>query len=233
LLKGIPYPDGYFDVVYHNNVLEHFQKNDAIKLIEESFRVLKKGGVTRVVVPDLENIARSYLLYLDQALQGNRMAELNYDWMMLELYDQVVRTSVGGEMLRYLTRDELPNKEFIYERCGNVVKDIRMSNDAQGVTAINKGKITWSYFLNGIRYGLTSLLGKSFSIGQFRIKGEIHQWMYDRFSLGRLLTNAGFEDIQITSPLKSIIPDWNRYALDAKDGEIHAPTALYVEAIKH
>src|ERR1700743_2591931 len=60
LLKGIPFDDSSFEVVYHSHVLEHFQKRDAVKFIDECYRVLKPGGTIRVVIPDLEQIVTHY-----------------------------------------------------------------------------------------------------------------------------------------------------------------------------
>ena len=53
---GIPFPDSSFDVVYHSHVLEHFPKAKARRFIAECVRVLKPGGILRVVVPDLEDL---------------------------------------------------------------------------------------------------------------------------------------------------------------------------------
>ena len=64
LLKGIPFSDNHFEVVYHAQVLEHSPKDDAPGFIKECFRVLKPGGVIRIVVPDLEGIVTEYLKYL-------------------------------------------------------------------------------------------------------------------------------------------------------------------------
>src|SRR6185437_7104009 len=41
LQKGIPFPDGTFDVVYHSHVLEHFPKQFAPSFLRECHRVLK------------------------------------------------------------------------------------------------------------------------------------------------------------------------------------------------
>lgn len=41
LKQGIPYPDNYFDVVYHSHVLEHFPKDAAETFIRECDRVLR------------------------------------------------------------------------------------------------------------------------------------------------------------------------------------------------
>jgi len=50
LRKGIPYSGATFDVVYHSHLLEHFAKESAQIFLRECFRVLKSGGVMRVVV---------------------------------------------------------------------------------------------------------------------------------------------------------------------------------------
>jgi ubiquinone/menaquinone biosynthesis C-methylase UbiE len=48
--ESIPYPDNFFDLVYSNNVLEH--TNDPPRVIAESIRVLKPGGVMCHNVPN-------------------------------------------------------------------------------------------------------------------------------------------------------------------------------------
>ncbi len=69
-------------------------------------------------------------------------------------------------------------------------------------------------------------------IGSFRLGGEIHMWMYDQFSLSRLLREAGFKDIAVKNPYKSSIPQWDKYELDVKDGMVFDPTSLFMEARK-
>ncbi len=118
LRRGVPFPDEEFDVVYHSHVLEHFSKSQGSAFLRECFRVLKPGGTVRVAVPDLEGIARAYLRTLEHAAGGHERARHDYEWMMLELYDQTVRESSGGCMATYMGRDELPNKEFVVARVG-------------------------------------------------------------------------------------------------------------------
>ncbi len=47
----LPFRDETFDVVFHQGLLEHFQKPDAINLLKENVRVLKRGGILLVDVP--------------------------------------------------------------------------------------------------------------------------------------------------------------------------------------
>jgi hypothetical protein len=69
-------------------------------------------------------------------------------------------------------------------------------------------------------------------IGKFRNSGEIHQWMYDRYSLNKLLFNAGFQNITIKSAFQSQVPNWNKYQLDVKDGIVLKPDSIFIEGIK-
>lgn len=54
LAKGIPFPDGSVDVVYHSHLLEHLDRDVAERFLREVQRVLRLGGIQRIVVPDLE-----------------------------------------------------------------------------------------------------------------------------------------------------------------------------------
>ena len=79
------------------------------------------------------------------------------------------------------------------------------------------------------------LLGKdyqAYQTGVFRSQGEIHQWMYDRYSLKRMLEQVGFKDVQIKAAFVSQINDWEKYNLDGSNGIVRKPDSLFVEAIK-
>ena len=69
---------------------------------------------------------------------------------------------------------------------------------------------------------------KYYTTGRFRFGGEIHQWMYDRYSLGRLLEKVGFNDIVVRSADTSYIDNWKDYKLD----DTSENASLFIEAIK-
>ncbi len=48
---SLPFKDNSIDIVFHQGLLEHFREADAKKLLEENVRVLKKGGLLLVDVP--------------------------------------------------------------------------------------------------------------------------------------------------------------------------------------
>lgn len=59
LVYGLPFSDNSIDYIYSSHLLEHLFKDDATKLMKEAYRVLKKGGVIRIAVPDLEHMPDS------------------------------------------------------------------------------------------------------------------------------------------------------------------------------
>jgi predicted SAM-dependent methyltransferase len=232
LLRGLPYEDGRFDVVYHSQVLEHIPKDKALAFMRECFRVLAPGGTLRVVVPDLENIAREYLRQLHANLAGpDAMARANYDWIMLELYDQAVRHHSGGAMAEFLARPDLINGAYIVGRAGHVPK--RLIEGGVGPrrrVPLRAGAAKLARrCLDRLRRAVQS---RSAQIGAFRLGGEIHLWMYDRYSLSNLLAQAGFEQLTVCSAGTSRIPAWPSYELDIKDGQVFDPASLFMEATR-
>ncbi len=59
--KGLPLASQSVDRVYCSHVLEHLALDDCRAALRETFRVLKPGGVFRLVLPDLEAQTRAYL----------------------------------------------------------------------------------------------------------------------------------------------------------------------------
>ncbi len=239
LIKGIPFPDNTFDVVYHSQVLEHIPKEQAPAFIKECFRVLKPGGIIRVVVPDLENIVDEYKKFLNKNIENpDEQSEANYDWIMLEMYDQTVRNHSGGQMREFLRQPQVINEKYVIDRTGFITRNIR-SNYVNGNTGMSKYKKAFSslfFFKKAVRLALqkvkhTVSSGKS-NIGTFRVGGEVHMWMYDRYSLSRLLKSCGFTEVVVKSPFESSIPNWADYELDVKDNMVYDPTSLFVEAKK-
>ena len=79
------------------------------------------------------------------------------------------------------------------------------------------------------------LLGKEsplYEVARFRDSGEVHQWMYDDYSLKRLLEEQGFNSAVRKTASESYIKDWASYSLDTEpDGSVYKPDSLYMEAI--
>ncbi len=61
LRKHLPFKQGEMDAVYSSHVLEHLYRDEALELLKECERVLKKGGICRIVVPDFRGMAEKYV----------------------------------------------------------------------------------------------------------------------------------------------------------------------------
>jgi SAM-dependent methyltransferase len=68
IVAGLPLPDGSADGVYASHVLEHLSYDDFWVALRNTHRLLKPGGLFRLVVPDLEMRARKYLNQLDDGI---------------------------------------------------------------------------------------------------------------------------------------------------------------------
>ncbi|MDD1503983.1 methyltransferase domain-containing protein [Lysinibacillus sp. CNPSo 3705] len=338
--KGIAFEDSSFDVVYSSHVLEHMSKNAAEELVKEMMRVLKPGGILRLVVPDLEAIITNYTKFKGQLENSqDSLTEANYDWTMIELYDQVLRTKPGGMMIPFLLNPELPNKDFIIQRFGweaerilkpisDVLKQINnlketkedllifgagsfgikvdaiFRNNAISCSAfIDNDESKWGQKLNGkpicslerineksliivcsswwkeVSIQLTNkgmiegedfiIFDKTISLSPsevnsnsslkedklikvyqyinkelgeeyeaifkeavFRNSGEIHKWMYDAFSLSRLMQKSGISVSKVCMANESNIPNFEEYNLDILDGKVRKPDSLFMEGYK-
>ncbi|MBW4537591.1 MAG: methyltransferase domain-containing protein [Myxacorys chilensis ATA2-1-KO14] len=238
--RGLPFPDNVVDACYSSHVLEHLKKPEAMEFLQQQFRVLKSGGIIRVVVPDLEKITRSYLHELEQADLGTSEAQTNYDWMMLELLDQVARDVRGGQMGEYLQYlKDVENQNFVLSRVGTEIE--YCENGFQMTLKQKLAGMSLSHLIQKARYEIAGLVvaiiagkaaQKSFQEGIFRNAGEVHHWMYDRFSLKRLLQQTGFQDIKVCCPDESQIPDFNQYGLDVLEGKAKKPDSLFIEGVK-
>ena len=247
LKQGIPFADNSFDVVYHSHVLEHFPKVEALTFIRECYRVLRPQGILRVVVPDLEQIVRMYLHCLENTSIGSEEWEQNYQWILLEMYDQTVRNKSGGEMFNFLSKQNISNREFVIKRCGVEIENI-INNSQKKSFSKDKAENNFKKFLKHIyrllRYSnyrhqvvLKLILSPTeldaLEIGQFRQSGEVHQWMYDYYSLSSLLKKCGLQEITKRTAHESYIPEWTSFNLDTEpDGSVYKPDSLYMESIK-
>ena len=61
----LPLKDSSVDVLFSAHFLEHLTKEEGEVFVRECLRVLKPGARMRIVVPDLEGLARKYLRALD------------------------------------------------------------------------------------------------------------------------------------------------------------------------
>jgi predicted SAM-dependent methyltransferase len=234
IIKGLPFSENTFDVVYHSNVLEHLPSDLGQNMIAECFRVLKPGGILRISVPDLEKICREYLSNMEKASKGDNAAAHAYDWILIEMLDQVSRNKSGGTMAEYLSQPVIPNPGYLRARLGEYFDNWRNDIAKPRVKKSLGEKIRFILKHPGRlkRLWHAIVLSKKerewLEIGRLRLGGEVHYHMYDRYSLERLLLEKGFHGVKVQTPVDSLIPGWTAYNLDyTSDG-----AGLFIEAIK-
>ena len=226
LYNGIPFNGESFEVVYHSHLLEHFPTSYAPVFLKECHRVLKPDGIIRIAVPDLEQIARSYVYFLEKSLQGDPEAQKRYEWIMIELCDQMVRNKPGGEMLEFWKKKPMPAEDFVFKRVGPEIK--RSILEFRNNTSYNS-----NHENNNSKPGAFYQQPDIEKLSQYRVSGEIHQWMYDRYSLSKILAETGFYNIRQCHADESDIPNFRSYLLDTEEtGMVRKPDSLFIEAYR-
>jgi SAM-dependent methyltransferase len=239
LLKGFPYPDNHFEVVYSSHVLEHFTREQAQFLLSEANRVLKPGGILRIVVPDLAGTCKEYLRIL--ALPDNeRQKGQLYSWIIIELLDQLVRSRPSGEMGPFLQKlrdgDNREMSEYVRSRTENTpwaapVKTSFLDKLRRVTPQKVASRLTyWHLRCVGrlIPRHLRSMVLIETSIG------ERHRWMYDFYGLSKLCEKAGFLDCRALSYNESAIPGFHEDHLDSNpDGTSYKNNSVYLESSKN
>jgi SAM-dependent methyltransferase len=217
--RPLPYPAAVFDTVYSSHVLEHLAPRDGQALMREAYRVLKPGGILRLVVPDLERICRDYLSRLEAVAEAASEANIRrYRWITLELLDQLVRERPGGMLGHAVAAGEVD------------IDDVRQRVGAELAAALTKfhARPVWKRAAVAVldRVGLNPRSPQR--------SGEVHRWMYDRISLRLLLERVGFEHFEVMEFDRSSIPFWETYQLDRAIGGRgpRKPDSLFVEVLR-
>ena len=104
-------------------MLEHFDRNNINKVLFEWSRVLKKGGVLRVAVPDFDKIASEYLKnknleILLGLLYGGQTYQYNYHYQGFDFnrLENLLTTNGYINIARYDWKDFLPADYDDYSR---------------------------------------------------------------------------------------------------------------------
>jgi hypothetical protein len=228
-VRGIPFPDRHFSVVYHSHMIEHLRPHDVPTFLRDCHRVLEPGAIMRVATPDLERLCDLYLRRLRAA------AAADHEWLVIEMLDQTVREQSGGVMVEYLRQDPLPNEAFILERIGEEGRELLAAIRGTAPSSAHQPR-------PGLRrrikdalvarwYGADAL--RAMEIGRFRLSGEVHQWLYDQLSLKRVLLQAGFSEPTLRSAGESVIAGWSEFFLEmTSTGHVIKPDSMFMEARK-
>ena len=233
----LPFGDNSFDLAYSSNVIEHLDRQCVVGFLSEVYRVLKPGGTVRILTPDFERMCREYLVNLEEwDKSGEEVCRLRYDWILLEIFDQMVRERPGGQMAEALRCGEV-DREYVLRRTGDELmgyfsegnhKILAEKNKNEGGFSVGK----WHGVARKCKNAIKELLNrkKAYAVR----KGERHKWYYDRVSLRFLLQKAGFVGCAIVDYRISRICNWGSMNLDKsrfRDAP-RKPDSIIVEASK-
>jgi len=80
--KGLPFLDNSVKFIYLSHSFHQFTRDESLALARKCWQVLQPGGVMRVVVPDLERVAREYLADPDPLASEKvlKRVSLHHSW---------------------------------------------------------------------------------------------------------------------------------------------------------
>ncbi len=113
--KGLPFKDNVFDVVYHSHFITHVHRDMAAYVTRECYRVLKPGGIIRVVTPDLLMIVHRYIKSVEELEEDQLIGQAEYEKAVFDLFELMVRRYPHGtnvqkrvvRMIEYLLRGNI------------------------------------------------------------------------------------------------------------------------------
>jgi len=114
--RGLGFPDASALVVYSSHLLEHLHRDEALALLRDARRVLKSGGVCRMVVPDVRAIVRWYVDHVSSGATDVASSDLLMDMMMVR---PRARDGRGGWLLSaYRRYTEFDAHKWMYDATG-------------------------------------------------------------------------------------------------------------------
>lgn len=237
ILNRLPVDDTTADVVYSSHFFEHIPRKMVTHFVGECFRILKSGAYLRLVMPDFEELCRCYLTSRENGEHGKA------DFLVLEMLDQCVRTTAGGELGAYYRHLQLPDGahdemiEFVRQRTGHELRKATVavpdatSKRLAKIPARLRGRLE-RFYCNAI----LALLPSAFRQQNVSLAGvgERHAWIYDFYSVQQLLTQAGFINVRRATATDSGIDDFPFVPLDVtSEGRPRKGfESMYIEAVK-
>lgn len=96
ILYGLPFTNNSIDYMYTSHFVEHLYRSHAQMFFEEAYRTLKKDGVLRISVPDLEGAVSLYsegrkdealdFFYYDAGTSAFTRHKYMYDFELMKRY---------------------------------------------------------------------------------------------------------------------------------------------------
>jgi len=206
--KPLPIPDNSAELIYTSHVLEHITNKAVRNILKESYRILKPGGIIRIVVPDTELDYQAYL-------RGDR-DHFQYPHYWTEKTKGIC---INGRM-----RDTSIEQMFLYNIASNVSTihadgaDKRLTDEK-----FNKLFNDWA-----MRRACDYCIKMCSLKKQKKYPYNHINWFYER-KLNKMLCEAGFFKIFRSGYQQSLSPIMRNTRFF--DTSLHK-VSLYMEAVK-
>lgn len=93
--KGLPFKSQTVDVIFHSHFLEHLDRSVVPNFLRETRRVLKTGGIHRLVVPNFAVACLAYVSHLEKCYSSEHEAA-RHDSFIADILEQSVRRDAHG-----------------------------------------------------------------------------------------------------------------------------------------
>jgi len=110
--------------IYICHVLEHFKRNEIIKIILEWNRVLKIGGILRISVPDFEKVVKLYMKNKDISkligfLSGGQIDEYDFHYVNFDMniLKEILSHCGFTDIKKYVVDEFLDEVQDDYSKC--------------------------------------------------------------------------------------------------------------------
>lgn len=107
--KGLGRPPQSAAAIYSSHFVEHLHRADAVRFLEECRRALVRGGVCRIVTPDLAVLVRHY------AEKMTRAATAADDFMRATLLAEPNGASARGLLAWYRRHTQFETHKWLYD----------------------------------------------------------------------------------------------------------------------
>ena len=155
---ALPFKDGTFDIIFHQGLLEHFRHEKATALLKENIRVLKKGGLLCVDVPQryhIYTLIKTFLISIDKWFAGwersfsvpelkKEMQQLGLqtvhtygEWMYPSLFYRITREALRTVKIKIPLSPKIPILFNIRKSVRDFLKDSTLAT----YTALSMGVI--------------------------------------------------------------------------------------------
>ena len=90
VLEGLPFKDGEVDSIVFNEALEHFNRWNGQKVLKEIARVLKKGGILDLSVPNAKDQLQKLAARFDDELNEESFERAHQEWNYWKWHDDLM-----------------------------------------------------------------------------------------------------------------------------------------------